>query len=44
MLGVCQRLEEATGIDKLVFQLIFVFLFLSDPTALWVYLILGFFI
>jgi hypothetical protein len=44
MLGVCQRLEEATGIDKLVFQLIFVFWFLSDPTAFWVYLILGLFI
>lgn len=44
MLGVCHRLESITGIDKLVFQLIFVFWCLSDPTAFWVYLIMAFII
>jgi len=42
MFGVCQRLEEITGIERLVFQIIFVIWFMSNPTAFWVYLILAF--
>jgi phage shock protein PspC (stress-responsive transcriptional regulator) len=42
MLGVCDRLEKITGIDELVFQLIFVFWFLSNPSALLVYILLSF--
>jgi len=42
MLGVCAKLEKNTGIDKLVFQIIFVLWFLSNPVAFWIYLILAF--
>lgn len=42
MFGVCQRLEEITGIERLVFQIAFVIWFMSNPTAFWVYLILAF--
>jgi hypothetical protein len=42
MLGVCKRLEEITGIEKLIFQFIFIFWFISNPSAFWIYLILAF--
>jgi phage shock protein PspC (stress-responsive transcriptional regulator) len=41
MLGVCNRLEKITGIDELVFQIIFVLWFLSNPAAFWAYLLLS---
>lgn len=41
MLGVCQRLEKITGIERLVFQIIFVIWFMSNPAAFWVYLLLA---
>lgn len=44
ILGVCHRLEELTGIDKLVFQMAFVFGLMVNPATFWVYIILAFFV
>ena len=42
MLGVCHELEKRTGIDRLVFQIIFVIWALSNPIAVGVYIGLAF--
>ena len=41
MFGVCQRLEDITGIERLVFQIIFVIAFMSNPSVFWLYLLLA---
>lgn len=42
LLGVCNRLGIKFGIDKLLFQVLFVIWFANDPTAFWWYLLLSF--
>jgi len=42
MLGVCQSLEKRIGIDRLLFQILFVIWAINDPSAILWYILLAF--
>jgi phage shock protein PspC (stress-responsive transcriptional regulator) len=42
MLGTCEKLQNKTGIDRFIFQILFVILFFSNPgLSLGLYIVLN---
>lgn len=41
MLGVCFRLGRMTGLDPIIFQILFIIWFFNDPMALLWYILLS---
>lgn len=41
MLGVCDKLGKKSGMDPLIFQIVFVIWFFYNPLALVVYILLS---